>query len=190
MVRRRYIIETSSRSRYRIFATGPGRALAALILSLMVAGLTVPSVFADESLAANYLDSHQAGVRLGGWANRGDTPPDSFDLTSGGYYLTDFGSGSFYLEGFYAWRFKASLIAELSFGMVSRGDVILVEQGGGSSIGTAQIYPILAKLKFYPLGSRSSKFFPYLLAGGGFYYGRHNIQITTGYDAYLRQIFG
>jgi len=164
------------------------RVLVGLVLSLMIAGLVVPSTSAGNS--PNYMENHQAGVRLGGWANRGDTPPDSFNLTSGGYYTTDFGTGSFYLEGFYAWRLKASLMAEISLGMVTRGDVILVETDGGSSIGAAQIYPILAKLKFYPLGTRPSKFIPYLLAGGGFYYGRHDIQIATGYDAYLRQTFG
>jgi opacity protein-like surface antigen len=161
-----------------------------MILAVVVTGLLVPSVSADENLADSYLHSHQAGARLGGWANQGDTPPETFDLTPEIYYLTDVGDGSFYLEGFYAWRLKASLMAELSLGLVTRGDVTLVEADGGSSLGTVQIYPILAKIKLYPLGAKSSKFFPYFIAGGGVYYGRHSIQIVSGYDAYMRQNFG
>ena len=61
-----------------------------------------------------------------------------------------------------------------------------------------QIYPILAKLKFFPFGatnfcafsSQRLNIFPYLVLGGGFYYGRHDIQIATGYEAYIRQNFG
>lgn len=161
-----------------------------LILCLLIAGLVVSSVSAEESLASKYLESHQLGARLGGWANRGAMPGDSVGIDLVRYYLTDFGSGSFYLEGFYGWRINASLMAEISLGLVSRGDVTLVEADGGASIGAAHVYPMLVKLKFYPLGAKSSTIFPYLMAGGGIYYGRHSIQIATGDDAYWRQNLG
>ncbi len=160
------------------------------IICLLIAGMVVSSVSAEESLASSYLESHQLGGRLGGWANQGAIPADTIGEPPDPYYLTDFGSGSFYLEGFYGWRVNTSLMAEISLGLVSRGDVTLVEADGGGSIGAVQIYPILAKLKFYPLGVKSSRFFPYLMAGGGLYYGRHSIQITTGLDAYIRQNYG
>lgn len=127
---------------------------------------------------------------MGGWANRGDNPPDSLGMDLGGYYLTDFGSGNFYLEGFLGYRLNRTLMLEFSLGIVSRGDVTMVESDGGSSIGTMQIYPILAKLKIYPFAGSTGQFYPYLLAGGGVYYGRHDIQITAGWNAYYRATFG
>lgn len=137
-----------------------------------------------------YFNSHQAGVRLGGWANRGSNPPDSFNLADDRTYLTDFGSGNFYLEGYLGYRVSRALMLEFSLGIVSRGDVILVEADGGSSVGSMQIYPILAKLRVYPFGAHTGQFYPYIMAGGGIFYGRHDIQITTGWTAYYRSELG
>jgi len=145
---------------------------------------------AEDPARLAFVASHQAGVRLGAWLNQGDTPPDSFSLGSGGTYLTDFSDGNFSLEGYLGYRLSKALVLEFSLGLVSRGDVILVEETGGSSIGTMQIYPIMAKLKVYPFGLHTGRLFPYLMAGGGIYYGRHSIQIATGYDAYLRAELG
>ena len=166
--------------------------LVCLILSLTAPDVTAQSAGRDDPAREAYFASLQAGVRLGGWSNLGTRPPDRFDLTTGEYYLTDFGEGNFYLEGYYAHRFNSSLMLEFSLGIVNRGDVILVEYPDtlSSSIGTMQIYPMLAKLKFYPFGKRAPKFHPYLLAGGGIYYGRHDILITAGWDAYFRREFG
>lgn len=127
---------------------------------------------------------------MGGWSNRGSTPLDSFDLAVNSYYLTDFGSSNFYLEGYLGYRLNRALMLEFSLGIVSRGDVILVESDGGSSIGSMQIYPILAKLRIYPFGAHTGQFYPYLMAGGGIYYGRHDIQIATAGDASYRAALG
>jgi opacity protein-like surface antigen len=154
-------------------------------LSAQTAGKT------ETTLAQKFAHSHQLGARIGGWANRGVLPPDSFSFNGNGYYLTDIGGGDFYLEGFFGYRFNRALMLEFSLGIVSRGDVYLVEpDDGGSSIGTVQLYPILAKLKFYPFAPTNWKLCPYVLAGGGFYYGRHDMQITTGLEAYYRSEFG
>jgi opacity protein-like surface antigen len=163
--------------------------LAVLIISSFAAIAGAQTTTGDDSNRQKYLASNQAGIRIGGWANRGGMPLDSFAL-GGDYYLTEFGSGSFYLEGHYSHRFKPSWMAEISIGIVSRGDVTLVDALGSSSIGALQIYPILTKLKFYPFGSHAPKLNPYLMAGGGFYYGRHDIQITAGYNQALKQAFG
>lgn len=168
--------------------------LAAALMVLMLGSIAITAeaqtTTGDDSNRQKYLASNQAGIRIGGWANRGGMPLDSFQVASGDYYLTEFGSGSFYLEGHYSHRFKPSWMAEFSIGVVSRGDVTLVDALGSSSIGALQIYPILAKVKFYPFGSHAPKLNPYLMAGGGFYYGRHDIQITAGYNQALKQAFG
>jgi len=131
------------------------------------------------------------GARLGGWANKGVLPSDSTDFGDGGYYRVDVGSADFYLEGFFDYRLNRRMLLEFSIGLVSRGDVFMEEPNdGGSSIGTVQLYPILAKLKLYPFSGVKGRLFPYLLAGGGFCYGRHDIQFTYGIDAYYRAEFG
>jgi hypothetical protein len=167
-----------------------------MVLLALALAVTVPAAAQygapENTLPDTFLESHQVGARLGGWSNQGDTPPDQFGPPSGEYYVTDFQSGNFYLEGFYGHRLNSSLMLEFSVGIVSRGDVILYEfpDTMSSSIGTMMIYPILIKMKWYPFGALSGKFFPYLVAGGGLYHGRHDIQIATGYDAYLRAEFG
>jgi opacity protein-like surface antigen len=144
----------------------------------------------ENPVELGFLGMHQAGARLGGWSNQGSNPPPRLDLPDGGYYLTDFGSSNFYLEGFLGYRLNRALMLEFSLGIVSRGDVTLIESDSGSSIGTMQIYPILAKLRIYPFGAHTGQFYPYLMAGGGIYYGRHDIQITTGASAYYRAALG
>jgi opacity protein-like surface antigen len=158
--------------------------------SLAVSAQAQSDTAASDPVRDAFLKSHQAGARLGGWANRGGSPPDSFSVATDSYYLTDFGSGNFYLEGYLGYRLSRALMLELSLGIVNRGDVTLVEADSSSSIGSMQIYPILAKLRIYPLGDHTGGFYPYLMAGGGIYYGRHDIQIATGWDAYYRAEFG
>jgi hypothetical protein len=171
-------------------------AFPALFLALTVL-LTPSSLLAqyeEESrtkmISAAFARSHQLGVRIGGWSNQGIEPPDSLAITTDSYYQTDFTAGSIYLEGFFGYRFNPYLIMEFSLGVVSRGEVIQVEEDGGQSVGTMMVYPILAKLRFYPLGGKVIKLHPYLMGGGGFFYGRHDIQFTSGYDAYFRSIYG
>ena len=167
----------------------------ALVIAVAVAAGAISikaqtNTAAENQIPLGFLGMHQAGARLGGWANRGGNPPDSFDLAVDSYYLTDFGGGNFYLEGHLGYRLSRALMLEFSLGIVSRGDVILVESDGGSSVGAMQIYPILAKLRIYPFGAHTGRVYPYLMAGGGIYYGRHDIQIATGWSAYYREALG
>ncbi|MEW5796851.1 MAG: outer membrane beta-barrel protein [Candidatus Zixiibacteriota bacterium] len=166
-------------------------AFVSLVLCLNTAQVAAQSgTEADDPVTHAFLNSNQAGVRLGGWSNQGATPPDSLQVSANSFYQNDIGSGSFYLEGFFGFRLSRALMLEFSLGLVSRGDVYLVEETGGSSIGTLQVYPILAKVKFYPSARPIAGLFPYLLAGGGVYYGRHDIQFVTGIDAAYRAAFG
>ena len=156
-----------------------GLFLAACLAAIV---LVVPAAVADGSIGvlAAYTRSHQLGVRLGAWSNLGGTPDDSVSVSSLSYYLTDFNEANFYFEGFFAYRFSSALMAEFSVGVVSRGDVTLHDEAYDDSYyGSMLVYPILLKLKFYPLGPVGGKFYPYLQLGGGLYYGKHNIQIVS-----------
>lgn len=163
--------------------------LICLLVSLALTGQSIAGE-ADEQTSP-WFSSHQVGIRLGGWANQGGLPADSIDGDSPATFIeTDFSNGSFYFEGFFGYRISSALMSEVSLGIVSRGDVIFVEASGEASFGTLLIYPILVKLKLYPLSTLPAKFHPYVFAGGGLYYGRHDIQIAQGFDSFLRQRFG
>ena len=164
--------------------------IAAAIVAVAVSVEAQTDTAIGNPVQQAFLGTHQAGARLGGWSNRGSDPPDRSDMSDGSYYLTDFGSGNFYLEGYLGYRLSRALMLEFSLGIVSRGDVTLVESDTSSSIGTMMIYPILAKLRIYPFGAHTGQFYPYLIAGGGIYYGRHDIQITSGWTAYYRAALG
>jgi outer membrane protein W len=125
-----------------------------------------------------FSQKHQAGIRLGVWANNGESPTDSV-----GVFETNFKEASFFFEGYFAYRLVPSAMLELSFGIVNRGTVTFRE-AGASNVGNVLVHPILLQLKFYPLASLKAKFQPYLLAGGGLYYGRRSVQFTTSSYVY------
>jgi outer membrane protein W len=118
---------------------------------------------------------HQAGVRLGVWANTGEMPPESDSL---GTFETAFSDASVYFEFFASLRMTSFLMGELSFGMTNRGRVTFIE-AGGSNIGHVLVHPILLSLKFYPFTPFKSKIQPFVTIGGGLYYGRRTVQFTT-----------
>lgn len=128
---------------------------------------------------------HQAGVRLGAWANLGDTPVP-FDTSGDSRYEADIKDASFYLEGFFAYRFNPTLMGELSVGIVSRGDISVV-QDGFSYFGSLTLYPIQLRLKVYPLSNHSGKFYPYVMGGLSVYHGRHDVQFTDDYWTFFRE---
>lgn len=117
---------------------------------------------------------HQAGIRLGGWANLGDTPKTSQTNGSTSYEI-DFKGGAFLFEGFAGIRFSSALIGELSLGIMNRGDVNIVD-GTDQYFGNLLVYPLLLKAKVYPFGKTGSRLQPYLTAGGGIYYAKYDIQ--------------
>jgi len=174
-----------ARRKEREVVTGPGVLAVAMAAVTLLAWLALPASAQDgePDKIDHYLKSHQVGLRIGAWANQGDTPADSVATSSDLlYYLTDFTNGNAYLEGFLAYRINPYLVTEFSVGIVSRGDVTLQDNIlNSTSFGSMVIYPILAKARFYPLGPAHTKFHPYVMGGGGLYYGKHDIQITDNY---------
>ncbi|TET94741.1 MAG: hypothetical protein E3J26_04050, partial [Candidatus Zixiibacteriota bacterium] len=135
-----------------------------LILSCALLGLASwGTAQADDYQLFN--EKHQAGIRLGVWANNGESPTDSV-----GVFETNFKEACFYFEGYFAYRLVPAAMLELSFGIVNRGSVTFRE-AGATNVGNVLVYPILLQLKLYPLASLKAKLQPYLLAGGGLYYG-------------------
>lgn len=162
-----------------------GRALTFGAVALLWLLLVIPveAIDREPDKIDSYLKSHQAGLRIGAWANQGDTPADSVGTAEPFlYYLTDFTSGNAYLEGFFAYRINPYLAGEFSAGIVSRGDVTLQDDFlNQTSFGSMVIYPILLKARLYPLGASHTKFHPYIFGGGGMYYGKHDVQIIDNY---------
>lgn len=117
-----------------------------------------------------------AGIRLGGWSDQGDDPSNdsvSFDLSNTGFVT----------ELFIDYRLTPAILGEISFGILSRGDVT-IEQGNGRFVGPIVLYPVMLQFKFSPLSGKSEKFHPYLIGGGGVVFGKQNIDISFGNISY------
>jgi len=153
-----------------------------LILFSALAGLlswgTAQAEQADADKYLLFSEKHQAGIRLGVWVNNGESPTDSV-----GIFETNFKEACFYFEGYFAYRLFSQAMLEFSLGIVNRGSVTFREVGA-TNVGNVIVHPILLQLKLYPLASLATKFQPYLLAGGGLYYGRRSVQFTTSSDVY------
>ncbi|MEW5993670.1 MAG: hypothetical protein AB1744_04650, partial [Candidatus Zixiibacteriota bacterium] len=100
----------------------------------------------SQSVAAGsrsqFHQRHQAGIRLGVWANSGELPPKQDSL---GTFETNFSDASAYFEFFAGYRIASYLMAELSIGFTNRGQVSFIE-AGGSNIGNVLVHPILVHL--------------------------------------------
>ena len=156
------------------------RVLAPLVVLALLTGQS--GMAADEaplSPGESFFHKHQVGIRLGAWSNLGDTPPESGTAGTSSFKTT-IGSGSFYFEGYAAFRLLRPVMGEISFGMVNRGSVT-INEGTNTDIGNLMVYPIMAGIKLYPLSAISLKLQPYVSAAGGVFYGRRNVQITTAF---------
>ena len=130
-------------------------------------------------------NKHHLGARIGTWINNGETPPEiAFSIDSTAQIFTDINDVNFFIEGYFAYNIFSSAFIEFSLGLVNRGAVTVVETQGTDTtrdIGNLMVYPMLVTFKYYPMGSMSSKIQPYFSLGGGLYYGRRDIQITSNY---------
>jgi outer membrane protein W len=133
-----------------------------------------------EKLFQRFNNSHQAGIRIGVWSNQGGSPPA---VASDGSFETNFHDANFYFEGYFAVRLFTQAMLELSLGIVNRGSVTFIE-GGVTNIGNVLVHPILVQFKFYPLSTFKARLQPYLVAGGGLYYGRRSVQFTRSSSIY------
>jgi opacity protein-like surface antigen len=150
-----------------------------VVLVFVAATLSAQERAASER--TGFAWKHQAGLRLGVWGNMGNLPPQS-DTSGASKYEADIKDASFYFEVYFAYRFHPAIMAELSIGIVNRGDVTVEETAGGYTdtyYGNLTVYPVQLRAKFYPFASTTGKLFPYLSGGVAVYHGRHDIQFTT-----------
>ena len=156
------------------------------VIVILLILITLPVL--SETPQGKYLtlqNKHHIGARIGTWINNGETPPEvSFSIDSTDQVLTDINDVNFFIEGYFAYNIFQSAFIEFSLGLVNRGAVTVVETVGIDTtrdIGNLMVYPMLITLKYYPMGSMNSKIQPYFSFGGGLYYGRRDIQITSNY---------
>ncbi|MCM2272114.1 MAG: outer membrane beta-barrel protein [candidate division Zixibacteria bacterium] len=155
-----------------------------LFLSFALTILLVTSAVAQNAAKVEHSGfgwKHQAGLRLGVWGNLGNLPPAS-DTSGLSKYEADIKDASFYFETYFAYRFHPAIMAELSVGIVNRGDVTVEETSGGYTdtyYGNLTVYPVQLRAKIYPFAGTSGKLFPYLTGGVAVYHGRHDIQFST-----------
>ncbi len=138
----------------------------------------------EPGLIGNFSESHQLGLRLGGWANLGGLPPDTLYPGNGAKLATRLSNANFYLEGLFGYRLNEQLMLELSLGISNRGSVTLT-QNNSTNVGNVIIYPMLLQMKFYLLSMTDIRVQPYVFAGGGLYYGRRSTQVSSSGIIYL-----
>ncbi len=150
--------------------------IAVLAIVLALAGGTL----AEDASKGKSGRKHEFGLRLGGWDNRGQTPPESGGLSGSedGFFETSVKESAFYIEGYYAFELVRGLDMEIALGTVNRGSV-KIDEGGAKDIGDLVIYPILLQFRAYPFARSNWRLQPYALFGGGMYYGRRNVQFTN-----------
>ncbi|MFQ5499562.1 MAG: hypothetical protein ACE5FH_07810 [Candidatus Zixiibacteriota bacterium] len=127
--------------------------------------------------------SHQAGVRLGAWSNLGDLPPRE-TLEGSTTVTSKVKNGSFLFEAYFAYRLFPAAMIELSAGVANRGTVSITDSLQ-SDVGNLMIYPILLQAKLYPLAGSNIELQPYLLGGGGLYYGRRTVQFVSNQSFFV-----
>ncbi|MFH1701643.1 MAG: hypothetical protein ABIE07_13780 [Candidatus Zixiibacteriota bacterium] len=134
----------------------------------------------DKRFEAEY---SMIGARLGTWVDQGgeveiNDPNIKADLPDAGFFT----------EIFYCHRFARTLMTEISMGIASRGEAVILHLGE-RYIGTINMYPVMVQLKFSPLSGRNRVYHPYILGGAGFVFGRHNSQIIQSQYQYYNSAF-
>ncbi|HOP07800.1 MAG TPA: outer membrane beta-barrel protein [candidate division Zixibacteria bacterium] len=151
-----------------------------LITTLFIGLILATSVASEES--DSFLQSHQAGARVGAWINLGDSPPESGIITvndvATGSYETNINDGAAYFEAFYGHRLSRHWMIEAALGVVNRGSVTLGETDGATDIGNLSIYDLQASAKYYPIRI-GARIHPYVQLGGTFIVGRRAVQFTN-----------
>ena len=130
----------------------------------------------SPSAAEGATDYHMAGIRLGAWIDQGGKTVNA-DIN------TDLSDVNFYTELYYDHRLFPTLFMEFSLGIASRGDAVVIRDDT-RYIGTINVYTILIQGKYAPLAGRLGKWSPFILAGGGFAFGKHNVDVISGYIDY------
>lgn len=157
------------------------RSVISWLLGFMVLATAAQGAEPDTTLVeSGFFNTHQVGIRLGGWANLGDSPParDTAEI-----FETNFHDASFFFEGYYAHRFTRALMGEFSVGIVNRGSVTFRVEDR-TNVGNVILYSVLLQAKVYPLASTGWAVQPYVTGGGGLFYGRRSVQFSSSIDYY------
>jgi outer membrane protein W len=154
-----------------------------LTLACTLAASSPGAEGADKDSLPLFLRQHQVGVRLGGWTNLGDNPPDSGDITVNGtdidgHFFTNLNSTAFFIELYYGHRWNRYLMLELAGGTANRGSVTITDSAD-SDIGNLVLYPITVQLRTYPFTTLTQSFYPYVSAGMALHIGRRKVQFTS-----------
>ncbi len=135
------------------------------------------SATADQRMN-NFRTSHLTGLRVGGWVHQGPEVPERVE-TSNTILETNVNKTAAFIDGYFAYRFAPALAAEFSLGAVSRGTVQFQDEFGASDVGNLVVYPFTLAARIYPLIGSDSRLQPFLLGGGGIFWGRRTVQFST-----------
>jgi outer membrane protein W len=153
-----------------------------LFAILMAVAILPTAAFGDDAPTTPleaFRAKNQLGLRLGAWANEGQTPPEAdTNTTTGESFRTNINGTNFYFEFFGSLRLTDMIRGEFSVGTVNRGSVT-IQQNTFSDIGNLNVFPFLVKARIYPLIKTNSRIQPHVAAGGGIYYARRNVQFTN-----------
>ena len=112
---------------------------------LTLALLLSVSAIASAQENVDFYDRQQAGIRLGGWLNKGGLPVDTLPNLK-----TDVSNNSFYAEFYGAWRIFDRGYLEISLGFANRGEVSVIADIGTPNeaqfYGNLVVYPVLVQL--------------------------------------------
>jgi len=122
------------------------------------------------------------GVKLGGWSNQSD------DVAIDPLVAADMPETGFFTEVFYDHRFTPAILAEFSLGAISRGEA-RISRYDDEYIGPLNLYPFLVMIKVSPLSGRNRSLHPFLVAGGGFVFGRQSVEIIRSADPFYDRYF-
>jgi len=154
--------------------------LIVLFIFGLLAGSAVKATDDTVATTSPTLTKFQLGGRIGAWSNQGQTPPAKDTAAD---FETNFNNANVYFEVFGARRILPMTMAEFSFGIVNRGTVAF-DVDGRSNIGDVLVYNFLLQLKFYPAALTAWKLQPYVSAGGGLYFGRRTVKLSSSYYSY------
>jgi opacity protein-like surface antigen len=155
------------------------RLCAGLVIGFVLLALAPSLTMAADAVVRDttrWPSASYVGLRLGAWIDQGGELNDPNVTAS-------FTKTGFFTELFYDHSLMPWLFLEISMGIASRGDAVFTA-GSDRYIGTINLYPMLAQVKFTPLGT-SRSWQPYLLGGGGLTVGKQNTDIVQSYGSYL-----
>jgi hypothetical protein len=129
-------------------------------------------------------DYSMIGLRFGVWIDQGGS-----HSIMGDSLFADMPDAGFYTELFYDHRLLSFIMLEASLGIASRGDAVITS-GAARYIGAIYLYPVLAQIKFMPLGGGKSAVQPFISGGAGVVFGRQATDFVRTSDPFFDPYLG